>query len=102
MKQLILLALLALSGCVTQMGQPIDQQKMVELEEGETTKEQAIAAFGPPMNLVQGSNGKQILMWMHGNAGIWGAQKSQSLSITFDEDGVLESYFSSNMEPPNR
>tara|TARA_R110000850_G_scaffold264606_1_gene393795 strand:+ start:31003 stop:31257 length:255 start_codon:yes stop_codon:yes gene_type:complete len=84
------------------MGKPIDEKKMLELTEGETTRQEAIESFGPPMNVVQGSNGKQIMMWMHGNAGLWGAQKSQSLSITFDKDGVMESYFSSNSQPPNR
>lgn len=102
MKNLIFAAVFMLSGCATQVGQPITEQKTMSLTEGETTKQEAIARFGRPYSTVRKSDGSQVLMWLYANAGLWGAQESQGLTITFDENEVVESYTASSAGSFNR
>lgn len=99
---LIALCLLALTGCMTSMGQPIDHAQLDQIEEGVTTKPELVAMFGRPMMVGVGSDGTTILTWSHANAGIWGAQKAQGLSVNLDDTGTVASYHLFDMEPPNR
>jgi len=114
MKRIILVVLaLGLLGCATS-GKPIQQDKVVQIKEGVTTKEEVIALMGKPAIHTLNGDGKEIMMYTHIKANtrassfipvvglfVSGADmKQQSLQILIGKEGKVEKYIFTDSETP--
>ncbi|MGP4843307.1 outer membrane protein assembly factor BamE domain-containing protein [Marinobacter sp. 1Y8] len=94
MKALIALALfgLLLTGCATS-GRPISQDKVDQIQVGETTFDQMQEIFGPPVAQGYGSGGKLTATWFYVKTGAFiGIQQQKNLAVLFDEEKRVEEY----------
>lgn len=114
MKKFLLLVLcLGLVGCATS-GKQIEQDKVSQIKEGVTTKEEVIALMGKPETHTLNGDGKELMMYMHLNmntrastyipvVGLFtgGADmKQQSLQILIGNDGKVEKYIFTDSDSP--
>ena len=64
MKRIVILLCLSLIGCATS-GKLINQDKLSQIKEGITTKEEVINLLGKPDMISLGSDAKEIIMYTH-------------------------------------
>ena len=106
MKKILLTVLfLGLVGCATS-GKPIERDKLSQIKEGVTTKEEVINLLGKPEMISLTSDAKEIMMYTHFDYKmrassfipivglmIGGADmKQQVLQILIDKDGKVEKF----------
>lgn len=114
-KLLIILSCLTILGCAS-VGTKIDQDKVSQIKEGVTTKQEVIALLGNPYMNTLSSDSKEILMYQYAHTqtrpstmipvvGLFtgGADTSQQiLQVLINKDGVVEKYtFSTSNVPIN-
>lgn len=100
MKQLCILVIsLVLVGCATsEIGRPINDVAVSEIEKGATTKDSILIMFGQPYMNMTDSEGKETWSYMHGtgNYSVFSpasaSGQSSTLTVIFDENGIVESY----------
>jgi outer membrane protein assembly factor BamE (lipoprotein component of BamABCDE complex) len=108
MKRMLMLAVsTTLLGCAT-VGREISDAQLATLKKGETTTNQAAAAFGEPTSTTKMSDGRQIMSYSFAYAqarpatfipivGIFAGGsdvRSSVVMLTFNKDGVLQDYTS--------
>ena len=112
-KLLAVLLCLGLSGCATS-GKPIAQDKVLQIKEGITTKQEVLALLGNPSSDTLNGDGKEILMYMYVNyktrastfipvVGLMtggGDMKQQSVQILIDKTGKVEKYILTDSQTP--
>ena len=86
MKRTIILAALALAGCVS-MGTNYDEAAVSRLQKG-MTKGEVIQLLGQPNQVITTSDGGQRLIWVHSTGSMLGAN-ARSVGLPFDQDGKL-------------
>ena len=111
MKQLIsaIIMALILSGCAASAGKQIKQEQLNDLVKGKTTYQEVISKLGKPNTVTTFPNGhKQVLYSFNQTTtnaasfipfvGLFvggGETTSSSVTLTFDNGGVLEDYSTS-------
>lgn len=94
---LILTAAVLLSACASH-GQPITQEQVARVVEGQTTRDELIASFGPPTVVTRNSGGGEILSWGHAKIGFAGSSyKNQTMTAVIGPDGKVVSYSTSDI-----
>lgn len=102
-----------LIGCAS-VGKPIEQNKLSQIKEGVTTKQEVIALLGKPEMVSLTSDAKEIMMYQHftyktrastfipvvGLMTGGGDMKQQILQILIDKDGKVEKYIFNNSDNP--
>ena len=63
-KHLFFIVLLFQLGCATS-GKLIDQDKLSQIKEGVTTKQEVISLLGKPDMIIHTSDAKEIMMYTH-------------------------------------
>ncbi len=101
MKKLtILLAAAVLSACST-YGSPITDDKISQIKQGSTTKDELLSRFGKPIAVAKNSDGTQIMSWGYAHVGFAGSSyKNQALSVVLDSSGKVMSYTTSETGNP--
>lgn len=95
----ILVALFALSACVVaSKGVQITEASLAQIKENETTKAEVIELLGQPLTTSRSSDGKTIASWAYVKYG-FGVSETQSLTVYFTPEGVVESYLVSESNP---
>lgn len=103
---------LLLAGCTTGSGTRIEASQISQFKVGITTYDQVVQALGPPVSTVQNSDGTKAIVYANTNAKIRGATfipvvglfaggadvKSQSVVFTFNADGTLKNYSTSDTQ----
>ena len=95
---LVVLAVFLIAGCVT-MGQDFPAAPVKSIVNGKTTKDQVRATFGAPY---QTGIEDGMETWTYYRIRYRGPKKTQSkeLHISFDKQGVVDSYSFTSTEPP--
>jgi len=92
---------LLLAGCYsTKMGDPIDADKVSQIQKGVTTRTQVEAMFGAPMSSSMMGDGRRMLVYNYSEfnghmTGPWsgaGQNRSQMLQIMLDQNNVVQDY----------
>ena len=110
---LLLILTLIFIGCAT-AGKPLDKDKISQIKEGTTTKQEVINLLGNPNSDSLSGDGKEILMYMYLNSSVrpstyipvvglftGGAnQKMQSVQILIGKDEKVEKFISTNSDTP--
>lgn len=98
----LLLALcIAMPSCAT-VGRDFNESLVQELVVGKSTKEDAVALFGPPSSVTVtnfNDDFKEMLVWSYARAAAFSiSTKGKSLMLTFDKDGILKAHSSSSIK----
>ncbi|WP_299726857.1 hypothetical protein [uncultured Endozoicomonas sp.] len=95
----ILLIAAVLAGCTTtsEVGRPINQVSVAQIEKGKTTKEDIFLAFGQPYSTMSDSEGRETWLYMYGQSSYSmfnpASMESTGSSLTVVmKNGVVESY----------
>ncbi len=106
----VLVALL-LSACASS-GVRVTDDQMSQFKEGQTTKQEVIAALGQPTTTMRNSDGTTMVMYTYSEARTRGSTfipivgafaggvdtRSSNVVLTFDQRGVLQSTSSSSSQ----
>lgn len=76
----------ALAGCASS-GQPISQGAVSQTQEGVTTREDLIRAFGPVMHTARDTYGRTLLGWGYSRFGV-----SEGLAVVISDEGKAIGY----------
>jgi len=107
----VVLAALALSACAS-TGVRVTDDQISQFKEGQTTKQEVVAVLGQPTMTMRNADGTTMVMYTYAEARtrasafipIVGAfaggmdTRSNSVVLTFDQQGVLQSTSSSSSE----
>lgn len=85
-----------LTGCVN-VGREFPTEPLESLRIGETTKQQAIDAFGPPWRTGI-EDGQDTLTYGRYRYGLFAQPRAKDLVLRFDDRGLLASYSYSTTE----
>src|SRR5690554_6309650 len=102
-------AALILAGCASS-GVRVTDDQMSQFKEGQTTKQDVIAALGQPTTTMRNSDGTTMVMYTYSEARTRGSTfipivgafaggvdtRSSNVVLTFDQRGVLQSTSSSS------
>lgn len=111
MKRIVILLCLSLIGCATS-GKLINQDKLSQIKEGITTKEEVINLLGKPDMISLGSDAKEIMMYTHLDYKMRASSfipvvglliggtdmKQQVLQILIDTNGIVEKFIFNDAE----
>lgn len=104
MRFLVLVMLMVMmSGCATSnIGTVIDQSKLSEIKEGETTYSQVLDLLGQPSTVTSNSDGTTVYGYVHSTASVnlIGSSSSSAnvVYVTFDANGVVQKWVQSNTQ----
>jgi outer membrane protein assembly factor BamE (lipoprotein component of BamABCDE complex) len=95
-----ILVIISILGCSHTLGAKIDAEKLAMIKKGETTKAQVLSILGQPYQKHLSDNIESFMyMYYSASPGIgfgMGSSEHQSVSISFDEKGIVESVSSSS------
>jgi outer membrane protein assembly factor BamE (lipoprotein component of BamABCDE complex) len=113
MRRIYIFALvLLIASCGGSSGTKVDQAQITQFKPGITTYDQVAAALGPPSGTTQASDGTKTLIYVHTETSIHGATfipvvgmfaggadaQQQSVIFTFDKNGVLANYSTTQVQ----
>lgn len=92
----VLVVVVFVAGCATmESGRALDAGAVASLEPGVATRAQVEALLGPPMHIIERSDGSTVISYAHivssGHAFGGATAKSITAAFVFDADGVLQS-----------
>jgi len=88
----VVFACILLVGCASS-GQKISQSSIDQIEVGQTSKEQMMDIFGPPLSQSYGSEGNLTMLWSYVHVGPFGTgMRQQTLAVLFDDNGKVKKY----------
>jgi outer membrane protein assembly factor BamE (lipoprotein component of BamABCDE complex) len=83
---------LFITGCASS-GRVIEQANIQKIVPGQTTKQQMIEMFGPPLSQSFGTEGKLTMLWHYVYVGPFSTgMKQQNLAVLFDQQERVERY----------
>jgi outer membrane protein assembly factor BamE (lipoprotein component of BamABCDE complex) len=106
-----IVAALILAGCASS-GVRVTDEQMSKFHEGQTTKQEVIAALGQPTTTMRNADGTTMLMYTYAEARTRGSTfipivgafvggvdtRSNNVMLTFDQQGVLKTTSSSSSQ----
>lgn len=106
-----IVAALILAGCASS-GVRVTDEQMAQFHEGQTTKQEVIAALGQPTTTMRNADGTTLLMYTYSEARTRGSTfipivgafvggvdtRSNNVMLTFDQQGVLKTTSSSSSQ----
>lgn len=88
-----------LAGCASS-GHKITQGQIDQIVQGQTTQDDLIAIFGPPMGEQYNSDGTRVLTWAYAYVGFAGVgTEAQGLSVVLGPDGKVSGFSRSGATP---
>lgn len=90
---------LALAGCVTSYGTPIQQASVDQIQVGQTSRQDVVGMFGPPIAVSRNHDGSEILSWAYASTGLTSRRVTQTLTVTFDQGGTVSDFTQSEVTP---
>lgn len=112
MKSIVIaIAALALSACASS-GVRVTDDQLSQFQEGQTTKQEVIAALGQPTTTMRNADGTTMIMYTYAEARTRGSTfipivgaftggvdtRSSNVVLTFDQQGVLQNTSSSSSQ----
>jgi len=105
------LTALMLTACASS-GVRVTDEQMAQFHEGQTTKQEVIAALGQPTTTMRNADGTTVLMYTYAEARTRGSTfipivgafvggvdtRSNNVMLTFDQQGVLKTTSSSSSQ----
>lgn len=75
-----------------EIGKAVNEEKLLRLKKGATTRAEVVEAFGPPLAERLNIRGQLVLSWLYARVGSPRSGDMQVLAVLLDNDGKVEDY----------